>query len=70
MGPMLACDICDNLYHFSSLKIDEDYLKCMPVFNYPICFKESFFIFPSYAFKKYIENGEPNLGNIQKVFCK
>ena len=44
--------------------------KCIPVFSCPKCFKEDFFTFPSYAFKKYIENGERNLANVQKEFCK
>ena len=36
----------------------------------PKCFKESFSTFSSYAFKKYIENTELDLVNIQKKFCK
>ena len=67
---MLACNICGNLFNFSCVKIDEDYLECMPVFDCPKCFKESSFTFPSYALKKYIENGELNLANVQKEFCK
>ena len=70
MGPLLAYNICNNLCHFSWVKIDEDYLKCMPVFNCPKCFKECFFTFPSHAFKEYIENRELNLTNVQEEFCK
>ena len=70
IGPLLACDICDNWYHSSSVKIDEDHLKCMPVFTCPKCFKEIFLTFSSYTFKKYIENWELNLANVQKEFCK
>ena len=40
---MLACNICGNLFNFSCVKIDEDYLECMPVFDCPKCFKESSF---------------------------
>ena len=32
MGPSFTCDICDNWYPSSCVKIDEDYLKCMSVF--------------------------------------
>ena len=32
MGPSFTCDICDNSYPSSCVKIDEDYLKCMSVF--------------------------------------
>ena len=39
IGPLFACDICDNWYHYSRVKIDEDYLKCMLVFTCPKCFK-------------------------------
>ena len=42
----------------------------MPVFTCPKCFKDNFFTFSSYAFKKYIENGELNLANVQKDFYK
>ena len=70
MGPLLACDICDKWYHSSCVKIDEDYLKCMPVFTCSKCFKESFFTLSSYAFKKYIENGELDLANVQKKCFK
>ena len=70
IGPLFACDICDNWYHSSCVTIDEDYLKCMPVFTCPKCFKDNFFTFSSYAFKKYIENGELNLANVQKDFYK
>ena len=35
MGPFFTCDICDNWYHPSCVKIGEDYLKCMPVFTCP-----------------------------------
>ena len=66
MGPLLACDICDNLYYFSCLKIDGVYLKCMPVFNYPKCFKESFFIFPSYTFKKIRRKWRTEFGKYSK----
>ena len=56
MGPLFACDICDKWYHSSCVKIDEDYLKCMPVSTCPpmyllACFKESLFTLSSYAFK-------------------
>ena len=68
IGLLFACDICDNWCHFSCIIIDEDHLKSMPVFTSPKCFKESYFTFSSYAFKKYIENGEINLANVQKEF--
>ena len=35
IGPLFVCDICNNWYHSSCVKIDEDYLKCMPVFTCP-----------------------------------
>ena len=63
---MFACDICDNWYHSCCVKTVEDYL----IFTCPKCSKESFFTFFSYAFKKYIENGELNLANVQKEFWK
>ena len=64
MGPLFTCDICHNWYRSSYVKIDEDYLKYMPVFTCPKCFKESFFTFSSYAFKKYIESRELDLANV------
>ena len=51
IGPLFACDICDNWYHSSCIKIDKDYLKCMPVFTCPKCFKESFSHFPAILLK-------------------
>ena len=59
-----------GMIHSSCVKIDEDYLKCMPVFTSPKCSKKNFFPFSSYAFKKYIENGELHLANVQNEFCK
>ena len=71
VGSLFACDICNDCYHPPCVKIDEEYLKYIPVFSSPNALNMSLVTLSSYVFKKYIEKGDLNLANaqIKKKYC-